>query len=130
MLQTTPELDDMLERAYVFICNNRCKEKKCFWGWSESDIKNTLLAAIINKAFLMCGDEQGNIIGLVHGVNDDTRKLFHVGNILTTSPLAMKVFVRTFDSLWPGYSLAGRRYGKIKNYNTPRFKALVNPRKN
>lgn len=129
MLNISPELSFMLDKAWEFIKTNRTEGKKCFWGWSEEEVKNTLLNAICNKAFMMCSDYEGNVIGIVHGRANDDMKLFHVGNILTSHPNAMKVFITNFDHLWPNYSLAGQRYGNIVNYNTPRFKSIMKGRK-
>lgn len=121
MLSTTPAIEDMLDKAWKFVEANK-NGQKCFNDWTEEEIKNTFRSAIFNKAFMMCSSPDGKVIGIVHGINDHKRKLFHVSNILTTHNVAIRIFLHHFDSLWPGYSLAGNRYGKLVNYNTPKLK--------
>lgn len=118
-------LEETLDRAWKFIQANRIVGKECFLNGTEEQVKNAIREAAFKKCCLICYDLEENVIGIVYGKNDDETETFHVLNILTTHPDAIKTFVRVFDYLWPGYSLSGTRYGKLKNYNTPRFKALM-----
>lgn len=121
MLPTTPAIEDMLDKAWKFVEANR-RENKPYHGMGEGEVKLRFHKAILQKSFLLCALPDGRIIGVVDGVPDIKHKLFHVCNILTIHNLAIRVFVSHFDSLWPGFKLAGYRFGNLVNYNTPKLK--------
>jgi hypothetical protein len=119
----TTEIDEMIDKAWKFVEIHRCA--KAFEGWSEKEFKDYVLDKILHKGFLMCSDLEGRVIGIVTGTSDDIHKLFHVSNILTIHPIAIKTFVQHFDILYPGYSLAGYRRKILKQYDTIRFKRKI-----
>lgn len=126
MIIATPKIELVIEKCTDFVLEHR--KKKAFVGWSKKEIYDTLFYAMCNQVMLYGTDEQGNIVGVVHGVVDHKEKLFHVVNALAIRDGIFRTFVDRYTHMFPEYRLQGMRFDKLKVYNTPRFikKVLAN----
>lgn len=113
------DLESLVVNLTHYVMKNR--KHKAFQGWTALEILNTLRDAAFNKAMVYFENKEGLIVGVCHGIPDHTKKIFHVSNILTTEVGVIKQFIIAFQLLFPGYTLSGTRYGKLKSYNTPRL---------
>lgn len=113
------DLESLIRNLTQYVLKNRAK--KAFCDWTEEEIMNTLRDAALNKAMLYYEDDEGYIRGVVHGVADAHKKLFHITNILITQRGVMSKFMIGFQTMYPGYSLSGNRYDKLKEYATLRL---------
>jgi hypothetical protein len=124
VLITTPEIEDMVKHGLAFVRANRCE--KAFKNWSDEQVENEFREAIFNKAFFLCSDDFGKVIGVVHGVPNHRNQTMYVWNILTTDSKAIKAFIKLFKILYPNYTLEGDRYGKRVIYPEKFKQKLIN----
>lgn len=120
MTNTCPELEEYLDRVVAFVMENR-GDMKAIQGTAE-EVKDRLRSDALQMSMCSFSRDNGPILGMVHGIPDHRKKLFHVSSIITKDKAALPAFIDMFDMLFPGYKLAGIRYGKMKHYNTERFK--------
>ena len=121
MMNTTPALEKYINDIVSFVLSYRKADTKAFKGWSEEQLRNEFRFAAMNLCMCSVSDIAGNIVGVCNGRADEKNKLFYVNNILAR-PGYMKSFISMFHNLFPGYKLAGLRYGKQKQYDLTRFK--------
>jgi len=124
IIQTTPEIEGLVTKLVDFVITNRTD--KIFKNWSREEIERALRAGILNESLCYATNESGEVNGIVHWILDPNKKLMYVVNVLTTDRSVLPVFMDRFDNWFPGYKLAGMRYGVRKEYNTPRFQAFFN----
>lgn len=120
MIATTPQIEIIVKRLIDFVMKNR--KRKAFFNMNRSAIEEVLRQDIMQRSCVWIVDEVDNIIGMAHGVADYNTFQFYVSNILTVDKRGLKILVEMFNTLFPEFTLAGHRYDKKKEYNTPRFK--------
>lgn len=120
MIATTPQVEIMVRRLTDFVMKNR--KRKAFFDMNRVAIEEVLRQDIMQRSCVWVVDEVDNIIGMAHGVADYTIFQFYVSNVLTIDKRGLKILVDMFQKLFPEFTLAGHRYDKKKEYNTPRFK--------
>lgn len=120
-MNTCTQLESYIDKIVLFVLSYRKDDTKSFKGWTEEQLRNEFRHAAVNCSMASVSDSAGNIIGVCSGTADYKKNLFFVGNILA-KPGCMPAFIRMFDSLFPGFKLAGKRYGKEKHYDFGRFK--------
>lgn len=120
MTNTCPELEAYLDKLVAFCLLHRGKMKAL--EGTEIEIRDRLRVDALRMSVLSYTDADENILGMVHGIPDYKKKLFHVSSIITTHSDCLPAFVQMFDHMYPNFTLAGIRYGKLVNYNTERFK--------
>lgn len=118
---TSLDITIIIKKLTAFVLDNR-RGTKAFKDWKESEIEQALRTSFYGGCMLYSEDGEGKVTGLVHGEAKVDEKLFVVSNILTTHPNAIKNFLITFDKMFPGFKLAGRRYGKMKSYKMNSFR--------
>lgn len=123
MMTTTPEIEQLVDKCTAFVIKHR--KEKAFIDWTEEQIRNTLRDCCLSRSMLYCSNEVGDIIGVVHGIANHGKRVFHTTNILTTEPKALPLFIGAFIYMFPGYTLHGMRYDKLKVYDTMRFRKKV-----
>ena|SRR3990167_973702 len=98
------------------------RKNKVFRGWNIATIISKFREAIKQNACLV-DYNNGLITGVILCKKDVTHKVMHVNHCLTTSPQALKNFVKWFMVIYgnDGWTLTGTRRGKLKTYNTKRL---------
>lgn len=116
MMNTCPEVEEYVTKVAEYIIANR-GDMKCPQGNLE-ELKDLLRGRALNTSLVTFTDDAGLIQGYVFGYANFKKKLFHVSSIITTHKQALPKFLETFDVLFPGYKLAGTRYGKEIEYKS------------
>lgn len=102
----------------IFIKDNR--RGKAYVDWSDADILNHVLHCISLGTIHMITNPEGNIVGVTTALPQPENILYITG-MLTTVKGLIPEFIKEFERRFPGFKLAGQRYGKIKNYDTPKL---------
>lgn len=121
MLNTHPAIEVYVDSCVKFVLCHRKSDTKAFRDWTEEQIRDTFRHACLNAEMCSISDIAGNIVGVCNGEANEKKKLFFVNNILAIKG-CMPSFLRMFDTLFPGFKLAGNRYGKNKIYDVKRLK--------
>ncbi len=121
MLETTPAIENLLDRLVAFIIKYRAN--KAFKGYTKEQIRTNLHAALLNMTMIYCTDEEDNITGIVHGRRDTYSKIFYVYDILAKPGCnyVLRKFIEAYKVMFPDYALIADRRDKKVEYNTKKL---------
>jgi hypothetical protein len=122
-MTSTIAIEQLVARLVEYVVKNR--RGRAFLNWTVEDMDREFRDGILHKMLVYATDQRDDICGIVHGYADESKKQFHVANILSSKKFVLPKFIQMFDMLYPGYTLVAKRHDKIKTYNLPQFRRKV-----